>query len=130
MQLDQQETEGILIVRPLERRIDASLAGEFKNRLGEWITGGRKQIVIDLSAVEFIDSSGLGAIVGSLKQMGKGGNLVLSDLREAILGLFRLTRMNRVFQIYTTSGEAVDALRGRVESREGNGSSRVDPAVD
>jgi anti-sigma B factor antagonist len=116
MQLEHRDEEGVLVVRPLEGRIDASMAGDFKDRLGQWITAGRNQIVLDLSAVEFIDSSGLGAIVGSLKQMGRGGDLVLSDLREAIQGLFRLTRMNRVFQIYTHAEEALAALRNRRES--------------
>jgi anti-sigma B factor antagonist len=68
--------------------------------------------VLDLSKVEFIDSSGLGAIVSSLKRMGGRGELVVCGLREPTMTLFRLTRMDRVFQVFDSEQQAVSALSG------------------
>lgn len=66
--------------------------------------------MLDLSEVDFIDSSGLGAIVSSLKAVGKQGNLIICGIGETVLSLFRLTRMDRVFQIVSSPEEAVRAL--------------------
>jgi anti-sigma B factor antagonist len=60
--------------------------------------------------VDFIDSSGLGAIVSALKTIGRNGDLVLCGIKETVMSLFRLTRMDRVFRIFTDQGEATAAL--------------------
>ena len=66
--------------------------------------------MLDLAGVTFIDSSGLGALVGSLKAMGKEGDFVLSGAKAAVAGVFRLTRMDKVFRMYETADDAVAAL--------------------
>ena len=76
----------------------------------DWINQGNRRIVLDLSEVDFIDSSGLGAIVSSLKTLGNDGDLVICGIRETVMGLFKITRMNRVFQIFATESEAIEAL--------------------
>lgn len=110
MDLLEKKTGEVLIVRPLEKRIDAATATEFKEKMGHWIASGNRWIVLDLSEVDFIDSSGLGAIVSGLKKIGNDGNLVISSVRETVMSLFRLTRMNRVFDIFSSEDEAVAAL--------------------
>ena len=67
------ETENrgsVLVVRPLDMRIDANDAESFKSGLIEWINASNRAIVLDLSFVNFVDSSGLGAIVTG-KQIGR-----------------------------------------------------------
>lgn len=113
MQLDQQEAGEALIVTPLEDRLDARVATDFKERMTELIALGHAKIVLDLSKVEFIDSSGLGAIVSSLKRMGGRGELVVCGLQETTMTLFKLTRMDRVFQIFDSEQQAVSALGGK-----------------
>ena len=110
MQLKHKKTNDVLIVRPLEKRIDASTAAEFKKKMGEWIDAGNRQIVLNLSEVDFIDSSGLGAIISGFKKIGNDGNLVICTVKESVMSLFRLTRTNRVFDIYASETEALDAL--------------------
>ena len=110
MQLKHKKTNDVLIVRPLEKRIDASTAAEFKQKMGEWIDSGNRRIVLNLSEVDFIDSSGLGAIISGFKKIGNDGNLVICTVKESVMSLFRLTRMNRVFDIYASETEALDAL--------------------
>jgi len=112
MQLDQRRAGDALIVTPLEDRLDARVAADFKERMIELIASGNTVIVLDLSKVEFIDSSGLGAIVSSLKRMGGRGELVVCGLRETTMTLFKLTRMDRVFQVFDSEQQAVSALSG------------------
>jgi anti-sigma B factor antagonist len=110
MQLQHKTTGDVLIVIPLEKRIDAATATEFKEKMGNWIDAGNHRIVLNLGEVDFIDSSGLGAIVSGLKKIGTNGNLVICAVRETVMSLFRLTRMNRVFEIFPTEDEAVRAF--------------------
>lgn len=110
MEIEDKQIGGILIVLPLEKRIDASVSTEFKGKMVDWINAGSRRIILDLSNVDFIDSSGLGAIVSSLKTIGNDGDLVICGIKETVMGLFRLTRMNRVFQIFPSQPEAIQAL--------------------
>jgi anti-sigma B factor antagonist len=82
--------------------------------MSEWIGAGNRRIVLNLSEVDFIDSSGLGAIVSSLKKIGNDGDLVICSVRETVMSLFRLTRMNRVFDILSSEEEAIGALSRRL----------------
>lgn len=110
MHIEDRKIGNALVVKPLEKRIDASSASDFKGKMIDWITGGSNRIVLDLSEVDFIDSSGLGAIVSSLKAIGNQGDLIICGIGETVLSLFRLTRMDRVFQIVSSPEEAVKAL--------------------
>lgn len=110
MQIQEKRVDNILIVKPLEKRIDASTATEFKGKIVDLINSGSTKIVLDLANVDFIDSSGLGAIVSCLKTIGDNGDLVISGIQETVMSLFRLTRMNRVFQIFSSEQEAIQAL--------------------
>lgn len=110
MRIDEVRIGAVLVVKPMDKRIDASSASAFKAKIAAWIQGGERRIVLNLAEVEFIDSSGLGAIVSSLKAMGGEGDLVICNPRETVMSLFRLTRMNRVFQILPSEEEAVASL--------------------
>lgn len=81
-------------------RLDASRSGDFKRQMVELIDSGARRIVLDLSEVDFIDSSGLGAVVGCFKHVGQHGTLELACLSPAVDKIFDLTRMNRVFTIH------------------------------
>jgi anti-sigma B factor antagonist len=110
MRIDEIKIGSVLVVKPMDKRIDASSATAFKAKIADCIQGGGQRIVLNLSEVEFIDSTGLGAIVSSLKAMGGEGDLVICCPRETVMNLFRLTRMNRVFQILPSEEEAVAIL--------------------
>lgn len=110
MQIKDKKVAGILIVKPADKRIDASVATDFKGKMIDWINAGNKRIVLNLSDVDFIDSSGLGAIVSSLKAIGNEGDLVICGVKDTVMTLFSLTRMNRVFQMFATEEEALKAL--------------------
>jgi anti-sigma B factor antagonist len=100
----------VLVVRVAEKRVDASKAPAFKEGMTRCIEGGQSQLVLDLSNVDFVDSSGLGAIVSCLKQLGPRGNLAIAGAKGAVSRLFTLTRMDKVFTLYDTVDSAVEKL--------------------
>lgn len=110
MQIEQDKIGEFLVVTPLERRIDASSAPDFKGKMVDWINTGNQRILLDLSHVDFIDSSGLGAIVSCLKTIGSGGDLLICGIRDEVMNLFKLTRMDRVFQIFSSREVALKAV--------------------
>jgi anti-sigma B factor antagonist len=65
-----------------------------------------------VSEVEFLDSSGLGAVVAARKLLGQGHHLALSGLQPAVEKVLRLTHMDRVFPIYPDAGAFLAAVCG------------------
>ncbi len=112
MDLSTQETGDVLIVTVNENRIDAAVAIKFKDRMRDLTTDGPMRVVLDISAVEFIDSSGLGAIVASMKQLGDKRALGLAGLSPTVEKVFRLSRMDTVFSLHKTAQEAIAAHAG------------------
>jgi anti-sigma B factor antagonist len=110
MQLIHEIMAGVLVVKPLEKRLDASIAADFKGQMGAFLNEGHELIVLDLSEVDFMDSSGLGAIVSSLKMLGGKGDLAIAGASPKVVSLFKLTRMDRVFLIFANKEDAVARL--------------------
>lgn len=107
MQMSASQVGNVLVVIIEERRIDAAVAMQFKDRMMEMTQHPASRIVLDLGKVEFLDSSGLGAVVGSMKQLGRQRRLDLVGLTPTVDKVFRITRMDRVFKIFGTVEEAV-----------------------
>ncbi|MEO8382985.1 MAG: STAS domain-containing protein [Acidobacteriota bacterium] len=102
--------DGVAILTVMDNRIDARMAPELRRVVMEAVDRGNDRVTLDLTHVDFVDSSGLGMIVTILKLVGRKGDLALCGAREGVLDLFRLTRLDRVFRLYPTSTEAVAAL--------------------
>ena len=100
MELHETCDDGLTIVTVPERRIDAAAALRFKDAMRVVTADGPNHVVLDLSNVDFVDSSGLGAIVAAMKQMGPGRRLDLAALTPDVAKVFRLTRMDTVFVIH------------------------------
>jgi anti-sigma B factor antagonist len=110
MQLVHEKTGKVVVVKPLEKRLDASIAVDFKKQIGALINEGQELFILDLSQVDFVDSSGLGAIVASLKMLGGKGDFLIAGAGEKVMNLFKLTRMDRVFEVFPTRDEALARL--------------------
>lgn len=91
--------DGVTVVDVEGPRLDAASADAFKNDLKELIDSGQTRIVLDFEKVQFMDSSGLGAIVGCLKYMGSAGTIEITRPSATIMKILKLTRMNKVFTI-------------------------------
>ena len=89
-------------------RIDAAIAIQFKEDMRAATQDGAR-VILDLSKVDFIDSSGLGAIVAIRKQLGEERQLDLAGLTSTVKKVFQLTRMDTVFKIYPDAETAVSA---------------------
>lgn len=107
MKLSTHETAEVCVVSVNESRIDAVVAIQFKDRMRNVTDCSAPCIVLDLGQVDFIDSSGLGAIVAAMKQLGPNRRLDLAALNPNVDKVFRLTRMDSVFRIYDTLEDAL-----------------------
>jgi len=101
MQLETTTRNDALIVTALMPRIDAVIAIQFKDDMREVSMDGPARVVLDLTSVNFIDSSGLGAIVATMKLLAPDQSLELAALSENVDKVFRLTRMDSVFAIHS-----------------------------
>ena len=113
MKIETDDFDGITVVTPLARRLDASVALAFKNEVLAIIQRGDPRLVLDFSKVDFIDSSCLGALISLLKATSGKGELVLSDLNGNISTMFTLTRMDRVFTLFPARQDAIASLRAK-----------------
>lgn len=100
MNLTAETAAGALILRVNEQRIDAAVSIQFKDRMRELTAGSDGPVILDLSNVTFVDSSGLGAIVAAMKFLAPARRLDLAGLTPNVERVFRLTRMDSVFQIH------------------------------
>lgn len=110
MNLRSRSENSLQVVSVHDSRIDAAVAIEFKEAMRTATEGGKDVVVLDLSEVEFIDSSGLGAIVAAMKQLGKDRKLALAGLTPTVEKVFRLTRMDSVFPVFSTLDGAITEL--------------------
>ncbi len=92
-----------LVARVLAARIDAAVAIRFKDLMREVLQAAAPRVVLDLSRVDFLDSSGLGAVVAVMKLAGPGRSLELAALTPTVQKVFRLTRMDQVFTIHPSA---------------------------
>ena len=111
MKLSSRTEDHLRIVSVNGNRIDAAVAIEFKDAMRVETEDGPKTVILDLSAVGFIDSSGLGAIVASMKHMGQDRTLALAGLTPTVDKVFRLTRMDSVFSLFATVDGALSELQ-------------------
>ncbi len=99
MELPFNDFEDIRTIEVSASRLDAANVIQFKDTMRQLTEAGPSQIVLDLSAVTFLDSSGLGAVVAVLKALRTGQNLQLTNLTPPVERVFQLTRMDKVFSI-------------------------------
>jgi anti-sigma B factor antagonist len=111
MEVSTKTEEGILIASVQDNRIDAAAALAFKEAMRQTADDAGALAILDLGKVDFIDSSGLGAIVAAMKYFAPDRRLILAGLTPAVSKVFTLTRMDRVFDIFLTVDEAVEVQR-------------------
>jgi anti-sigma B factor antagonist len=92
-------------------RLDNTSAPIVRARLAALIREGHRRIAVEMSEVDFIDSRGLGVLVSAARQLGDGGDFVISAPRNTVLCMFKLTRLHRVFRIFDDERQAVAALQ-------------------
>lgn len=112
MQMSSSRVGDAQIVTVEDDRIDAEVAIAFKDQMRKLTKDDAKHVILDLSHVDFIDSSGLGAIVAAMKQMGRDRVLHLAGAQPNVDKVFRLTRMDKIFKIHPNVDQALAAEPG------------------
>jgi anti-sigma B factor antagonist len=106
LSLSTRESDGTLVL-DVAGEVDVYTSPKLRERLVGLVHDGATSIVVNLEEVEFIDSTGLGVLVGVLKRIrGRGGSLSLVCQQEGLLRVFAITGLEKVFAIYATVDEA------------------------
>ncbi len=101
---------GIAVIAFTRDSLDASNTKTFKDDI-QPILARHSRILLDLEALQFVDSSGLGAMLSCLRAMhDKGGHLALCGMSKPVRTLFELVRMYRIFDIYASRAEALSVM--------------------
>ncbi len=107
MEIEVTQTGGVTLVVP-KGDLDMGTADQMKRTLTELIEKGQSKLVMDLTGVAYVDSSGLGALVAAMKQArAVGGNLKLCGLQEDVRSIFEMTRLIKVMAVHSDRQEAV-----------------------
>ena len=99
MNLDIQRQQDTCTVTLLEQRLDALSSAAFRQRLMECVDGGCRRLVLDLSCTIFVDSSGLGVLVATLRRLPGPGSLVLRGVTPPVERTLRLARLDRILVV-------------------------------
>ena len=113
LKLGHHAKDGIEVI-DVQGEIDMYTAPRLRELLINLVSQGSRRLVVNLDKVGFLDSTGLGVLVGGLKRVrAHDGSLDLVCTRERILKIFRITGLTEVFGIYQTVDQAIAATKGR-----------------
>ena len=105
------EQGGYRIVKP-EGDLDVYTVGSLRDAIASFVEEDRPKVVVDLDGVPFMDSSGLGALMGGVRRLREaGGDLAIACTREQHLKLFNITGFGEGVSIAPTVEEAADGLK-------------------
>jgi anti-sigma B factor antagonist len=104
------QVKDVAVATILVAELDAGNAGDFRRDIAP-VLEAHPQLVLDLSRLRFVDSSGLGAFISCLRKLNAaGGDLKLCGMSKPVRAVFELVRMHRVFDIFDSPDDAVRAF--------------------
>lgn len=110
LEIHEREREGIIILELSGRITVGPEAGAVRERCGQLAAAGKVNLVLELSGVDFIDSTGLGALVMCATSLRKaGGNVKLVNLNRRNIELLVMTKLATVFEIFTDEQDAINS---------------------
>ena len=113
LKLGHYATDGIEVI-DVQGEIDIYTAPRLRELLIDLVSQGSYQLIVNLDEVGFLDSTGLGVLVGGLRRVrAHNGSLDLVCTQQRILNIFRITGLTEVFGIYETVDQAIAARKGR-----------------
>jgi len=106
----ERQDEGDVAVLALRGELDVESGPKLREALLEAIGEGGRRVVVDLEGVDFIDSAGLGVLVGGLKRArSNDGDLALVATGRSVLKVLEITGLTRVFELHTAREAALGA---------------------
>jgi len=104
--------DDITIIKMPMNAIDAGNIMDFKTDIAP-VLDKCDQVIFDMSRIKFLDSSGIGAILSCMRKLhSQGGSLIMCNVREQLIQLLKLVRLDRIIDIYPTRKEAIKAMQG------------------
>lgn len=109
MNFSSEKLNDTIVISIKEERLDAHNSGELKVEMQRLFEEGNKHLLVDMKDIRFIDSSGLGALVSGFKNATTcQGDLKLASLQPQVKSMFELTRLHRVFEIFSSTADALE----------------------
>lgn len=112
MDVESSKRGRVVLLKPLGRWLDQRSSQDLSRIVEGEVSRGERFLVVDLSEVAYVDSSGFGTLMRLLKLVPQGGRLVLCSCRPALLQLIEKARLEHVLQAYPTEAAAVASLCG------------------
>ena len=107
--LDTREVDGRTVVT-VGGEIDVYTAPKLRDKITELVNSGHHSLLVDMEHVEFLDSTGLGVLVGGLKKVrAQQGSMELVCSQDRLLKIFRITGLAKVFTIHDSEASALNA---------------------
>ena len=98
----------------LKGRLDHTCSPELKSIVKEHLNEGKVNILLNLAQVDFIDSSGLGTLISTLKEVRRAnGKIALCNLSPYVQEIFEITQLTHIFDIFPGENEALAAFGHR-----------------
>ncbi|HEY8592028.1 MAG TPA: STAS domain-containing protein [Sphingomicrobium sp.] len=102
--------DGVAVVGVDGDRLDAAATPAFKQALDSGLSTDVRAVILDASGLAFVDSTGLGAIVGVMKRLPEGATLVIAGAQAPLKRLLQITSLDRLFRQFDSVEEARAAL--------------------
>lgn len=110
MEIKQSEIGGVVLIE-VNGDIDLFQSRELRETVSGYIAVGKNKIVINLSGVAYIDSSGLGVLISARTQLKKaGGDLKIAEITDSVRNVVTLTKLNQLLDFYEDNEEALGAF--------------------
>ena len=111
MKLSAREQDGIIILEPKGKIMGGPDASLFHDKLYEYIEKNQKKVIIDLSMVDWMNSTGLGILISGYTTLkNNDGKLKLARVTDKIQSLLTITKLVSVFEAYDTVDEAITSF--------------------
>ncbi|MET3961586.1 anti-sigma B factor antagonist [Marmoricola sp. OAE513] len=109
LSLETRELDGHTLVA-VGGEIDVYTAPKLRDKITELVSAGHHSLIIDMEKVDFLDSTGLGVLVGGLKKIrAEDGSMSLICSQERLLKIFQITGLAKVFTIHNSESAALSA---------------------
>ncbi|HGY55293.1 MAG TPA: anti-sigma factor antagonist [Caldithrix abyssi] len=111
MSIQVSEKEGVVILQLSGKIMGGPEAGEINNQINNLIDEGKKKIVIDLNDVEWMNSSGLGILIGAITTLkNNDGQLALINVSDRVENLLKITKLQTLFNMHPDLDAAIASM--------------------
>lgn len=111
MKMTERESDGVVILELSGKIMGGPDASLLNDKLHELIEAGKTNVIADLEKVNWMNSSGLGILIGGLTTMrNSGGDLKLANITDRIQSLLMITKLLTVFETFETIDKAIESF--------------------